>query len=134
MGNNMVGDWTCGDGDKTCVGMEIISTPVQDSRPHQCHCTSASSIVEILHSHRASMLHIICTTYNTHVDIHTRTYETPNILLTVCTACQYYPQHNYKTFSALTLLVGRQEGHPACILSGGVLAWLSVCSEVQICI
>ena len=38
-------------------------------------------------------------------------------------------------FSALTLLVGRQEGHPACKkLSGGVLAWLSVCSEVQTCI
>ena len=29
-------------------------------------------------------------------------------------------------FSALTLLVGRQEGHPACKKqSGGVLAWLS---------
>jgi len=28
-------------------------------------------------------------------------------------------------FSALTLLVGRQEGHPACKnLSGGMLAWL----------
>jgi len=38
-------------------------------------------------------------------------------------------------FSALTLLVGRQEGHPACKkLSGGVLAWLSVCSEMQTCI
>jgi len=35
-------------------------------------------------------------------------------------------------FSALTLLVGQQEGHPACKkLSGGVLAWLSVWSEVQ---
>jgi len=32
-------------------------------------------------------------------------------------------------FSALTLLVGRQEGHPAVKkLSGGVLAWLSVWS------
>jgi len=32
-------------------------------------------------------------------------------------------------------LVGRQEGHPACKkLSGGVLAWLSVWSEVQTCI
>jgi len=30
-----------------------------------------------------------------------------------------------RAFSALTLLVGRQEGHPACKkLSGGVLAWL----------
>jgi len=37
-------------------------------------------------------------------------------------------------FSALTLLVGWQEGHPACKkLSGGVLAWLSVWSEVQTC-
>jgi len=39
------------------------------------------------------------------------------------------------SFSALMLLVGRQEGHPACKnLSGGVLAWLSVWSEVQTCI
>jgi len=38
-------------------------------------------------------------------------------------------------FSALTLLVGQQEGHPACKqLSGGLLAWLSVWSEVQTCI
>ena len=38
-------------------------------------------------------------------------------------------------FSALMLLVGWQEGHPACKnLSGGVLAWLSVWSEVQTCI
>jgi len=35
-------------------------------------------------------------------------------------------------FSALTLLVGQQEGHPDCRkLSGGVLAWLSVQNEVQ---
>jgi len=39
------------------------------------------------------------------------------------------------SFSALTLLVGRQEGHLACKkLNGGVLAWLSVWSEVQTCI
>jgi len=38
-------------------------------------------------------------------------------------------------FSALTLLVGRQEGDLACKkLSGEVLAWLSVWSEVQTCI
>jgi len=37
-------------------------------------------------------------------------------------------------FSALTLLVGRQEGHPACKKwRGGVLAWLSVWSDVQTC-
>ena len=40
-----------------------------------------------------------------------------------------------QSFSALTLLVWRQEGHPACKkLSGGVLAWLSVWSEMQTCI
>ena len=39
------------------------------------------------------------------------------------------------SFNALTLLVGRQEGHPACKkLSGVVLVWLSVWSEVQTCI
>ena len=38
-------------------------------------------------------------------------------------------------FSALTLLVGQQKGHPACKkLSGGVLAWLSAWSKVQTCI
>ena len=38
-------------------------------------------------------------------------------------------------FSALTLLVGRQEEHPACKkLSSGVLAWLPVWSEMQACI
>jgi len=38
-------------------------------------------------------------------------------------------------FSDLTLLVGQQEGHPACKkLSSGELAWLSVWSEVQTCI
>ena len=39
-------------------------------------------------------------------------------------------------FSALTLLVGWQEGHLACKkLSGGVLlTWLSVWIEVQTCI
>jgi len=37
--------------------------------------------------------------------------------------------------SDLARLVGWQEGHPACKnLSGGVLAWLSVWSEVQTCI
>ena len=41
----------------------------------------------------------------------------------------------WRAFSALTLLVGGQEGHLACKkLSGGVLTWLSVWSEVQTCI
>jgi len=53
----------------------------------------------------------------------------------------YYNSSNYMfmgflvciAYSALTLLVGQQEGHPAYKkLSGGMLAWLSVRGEVQI--
>jgi len=41
----------------------------------------------------------------------------------------------FYVFSALTLLVGWQKGHPACKkLNDGVLAWLFVWSDVQICI
>jgi len=52
------------------------------------------------------------------------------------TYLQLFMYHGLFSFSALTLLVGRQEGHPACKnLSGEVLPWLSVWSEVQmICI
>jgi len=46
------------------------------------------------------------------------------------------PVHSTHAFSALTLLVRRQEEHPACKrLSDELLSWLSVWSEVQmICI
>jgi len=44
-------------------------------------------------------------------------------------------RHTRIFFSALTLLVRWQEGHPACKkLCSEVLAWLSVWSEVQTCI
>jgi len=55
-----------------------------------------------------------------------------------CPSCR--PTNSIKAlkaiaFSALMLLVGRQEGHPACKKrSGEVLAWLSVWSEVQTCV
>ena len=50
-----------------------------------------------------------------------------------CLYCRCYP--DIIAFSALTLLVGQKEGHPTCKkLSGGVLVWLSVWSEVQTCI
>jgi len=52
-------------------------------------------------------------------------------ILSVC----ILPYYMLNAFSALTLLVGRQEGHPVCKkLSDGVLMWLSVWSEVQTCI
>jgi len=53
-----------------------------------------------------------------------------------CSCSEYCHSYKYFAFIVLTLLVGRQEVHPACKkLSGEVLAWLSVRIEVQmICI
>jgi len=63
------------------------------------------------------------------------TYATVQLFLLAVSAICLSLVVNYIAFSAWTLLVGRQEGHPACRkLSGGVLAWLSVWSEVQTCI
>jgi len=46
-----------------------------------------------------------------------------------------YSYTDFKNTFYCLLLVGQQEGHLACKkLSGGVLAWLSVWSEVQTCI
>jgi len=56
------------------------------------------------------------------------------VIIYCCIEAFIYIQsyHFACAFSALTLLVGRQEGHPACKKqSGGVLAWLSVWSEVD---
>ena len=62
----------------------------------------------------------------------TLSYATATVLVTTLTSSYYLYMYS---FSVLTLLVGRQEGHPACKkLSGGLLVWLSVWSEVQACI
>ena len=60
---------------------------------------------------------------------------TKSALNPVLVSSDFHAQWCGNAFSALTLFVGQQEGHPACKkLSGGVLAWLSVWSEVQTCI
>jgi len=56
----------------------------------------------------------------------------PAHLKALCTCCMFFLYSflcivvfSFGAFSALTLLVGWQEGHPACKKpSGGVLAWL----------
>ena len=51
------------------------------------------------------------------------------------TTIYFYCCDNTNIFTALTQLVGWQEGHLACKkLSGGTLVWLSVWGKVQICI
>jgi len=51
------------------------------------------------------------------------------IIIIIIKKHYYYCYYYMVAYSALTLLVGRQEGHPACKkLSGGLLAWLSVWS------
>ena len=60
-----------------------------------------------------------------------------NLFCSVCPLLMYHAKWlaGQLSFSALTLLVGWQEGHPAGKkLSGGVLAWLSVWSMVLTCI
>jgi len=57
------------------------------------------------------------------------------ISVPVITDHQYIALHaeSLSVFSALMLLVGQHEWHPACKkLSGGVLAWLSVWSECRL--
>jgi len=50
-------------------------------------------------------------------------------LVEFCIKSHFTKLVHFGGICALTLLVGQQEGHPACKkLSGGVLAWLSVWS------
>jgi len=69
-----------------------------------------------------------------------RTCSLTFVLMRVCNVCMnlfilFTVLVERIAFSALTLLVRQQQEHPACKkLSGGVLAWLSVWSEVQTCI
>ena len=64
-----------------------------------------------------------------------RTFCVHRFVLECDDICASVGCDSVNAFSALTLLVEPQEGHPACTkLSGGVLAWLSVWSEVQTCI
>ena len=71
-----------------------------------------------------------------HVLIGKQWYQLPELISTNSNSATITEDNIlFSTFSALTRLVERQEGHPACKkLSGGVLAWLSVWSEVQTCI
>ena len=47
-----------------------------------------------------------------------------NFIFTYGVLLIHLQYHFFTAFSALTLLAGQQEGHPACKkLSGGVLAW-----------
>ena len=85
----------------------------------QCECESTAIITQ----------HFCC-------NISTATVCLPLLRLAQFIVCFYvHIGPTRKAFSALTLLVGRQEGHLACKkLSSGVLAWLSAWSEVQTCI
>jgi len=90
-----------------------------------CHTTDHC---QLLHCQSTSIVNFILS-----VRIVSQTWTNRPLAVSV-----NYPVNNsfsVSAFSALMLLVGQQEGHPACKKqSGGVLAWLSVWSEVQTCI
>jgi len=104
-----VGVWTAGvgvgwlgvagsGGVTRCQAREMMT--MYEVRPPCCHCSPA----------HLTMLLLMLRLSNTHK-----------------VKSKVYGYGTNFAFSSLTLLVGRQEGHPACKkLSGGVLAWLSV--------
>ena len=93
---------------------EILSSNFTDNK----HVLNKNNENELHYGYKTVTKNIVCTCTLT-----SKCLDSTVICSTVNTA-----------FSALTLLVGQQEGHPACKkLSGGVLAWLSAWSEVQTC-
>ena len=93
---------------------EILSSNFTDNKP----VLNKNNENELHYGYKTVTKNIVCTCTLT-----SKCLDSTVICSTVNTA-----------FSALTLLVGQQEGLPACKkLSGGVLAWLSVWSEVQTC-
>jgi len=88
------------------------------------------------HTHRHHCVHVTAT-WNTVLQICTEVHHDALSFWPTVVTVRYMLGFcvSVYAFSALTLLVGQQEGHPACKkLSGGVLVWLSVWSEVQTCI
>jgi len=66
---------------------------------------------------------------------HQTRQNSPVCIVSGVAVCISFYCYCYLAFVALTLLVGRQEGQPACKkLSGGVLAWLPVWSKMHTCI
>jgi len=106
------------------------------------------AVVPTLQSHKSSTYYCQCYQYTTNISaystnddfkINSKILKRGKIkhtsLVIICVAknmklATVFPDKiipwHFFTFSALTLLVGRQEGHPACKkLSGGMFAWLS---------
>ena len=117
--DNLLNAW------RTPYGASIFQVLVRDKRYQLVQCAHDKALIPKTLIYCYALIIMCCST-----------------VITSC-ACAYvcYFRHLYPficttmAFSALTLLVRRQEGHPACKkLSGGVLVWLSVWSEVQTCI
>jgi len=90
---------------------------------------SQLNLLHVKHSHTEHTTAISCSL------VHREAEKKEPIFFCVCLFFSFFCAFSACAFSALTLLVGRQEGHPACKkLSDEVLVWLSVWSEVQTCI
>jgi len=92
---------------------------------HHYHQTSFISFLHLLRSTAASLLvclsicACVCASIQIEILLNRLEVEIEGVVLN--------DAFSAIVFCALTLLVGRQEGHLACKkLSGGVLAWLSV--------
>ena len=93
--------------------------------------TSRTSICQVAATIRKHASPLVDRCSVNHENIQTFTWKQGILFFLLCKQ----KTTNNVAVSALMLLVGQQEGNPACKkLSGGVLAWLSVWSEVQTCI
>ena len=105
---------------------------------HICVCTHLYYCMSFIINNNSVSITIRLYRYLLHIgssDYNLYTYNFKSF--TVCWNILHFAvtPGSHSAFSALTLLVGRQEWHPACKkLSGGVLARSSVWSEVQTCI
>jgi len=99
-------------------------------------CVTYDSGFRQLPVHREDAVTILILFHFTQIHFRNRILLQSIIMSIIIISKKLY-HHNFASnaFSASTMLVGRQEGRPACKkLSGGMLAWLSGSRKTCLCI
>jgi len=119
--------------DVTCTTERSVNSRTTGQFPNQWH-----SLTALYHLHTTCQHNTRLTIQHTDISTSCKRISAnmpPEIRLLFTTDSVYQLYLSTYLTSALLLLAGRQEGHPACKkLSDGALAWLSVWSTVQTCI
>ena len=119
--------------DVTCTTERSVNSRTTGQFPNQWH-----SLTSLYHLHTTCQHNTRLTIQHTDISTSCKRISAdmpPEIRLLFTTDSVYQLYLSTYLTSALLLLAGRQEGHPACKkLSDGALAWLSVWSTRQTCI